>query len=143
MNLQTVGSEQDVHAINPVLHCGVAALHLDVESASLQQGQVGFLGVGCRALLTCRIGDDDEITVASGGHQDYIYTIAAASTTQASTESHTYTDCELTYACEVYDDTYEIWTTTSDPPIETCDSTGVTYGVDTSDASTFQPSLTR
>lgn len=86
---------------------------------------------------------DDEITVASGGHQDYIYTIAAASTTQASTESHTYTDCELTYACEVYDDTYEIWTTTSDPPIETCDSTGVTYGVDTSDASTFQPSLTR
>ena len=86
---------------------------------------------------------DDEITVPSGGHQDYIYTIAASSTTRASTESHTYSNCALVYTCQIYDATYEIWTTTSDPPIESCNSGGVTYGVDASDASLFQPSLTR
>ena len=84
----------------------------------------------------------DTMTVASGGHTDYVYTIGAASTNKpdanaGSTETQLYSDCANTYACEVYDETKESWVAASDPPIETCDATGVTYGVDVADEANF------
>ena len=84
----------------------------------------------------------DQLSVSAGGHTDYTYNIGATAVTQASTETQTYTDCALTYACEMYDTSKETWVAASDPPINTCDNTGVTYEVTTGEAASFQPSLT-
>ena len=79
--------------------------------------------------------DGDSDGNADGGHTDYIYNIGATSSNTASkTESQTYSDCAITYACELWDEDTNVWVAASDPPIKTCSSAGLVWELEDTDS---------
>ena len=61
---EAVGEEKDVNAIDAVSDWGVSELIFDRKTAFAEEGEVGFGGVGGRALAGGGVGDDHY--VASG-----------------------------------------------------------------------------
>ena len=56
------------------------------------------------------------------GLTDQTYNIGAGSTTLPHPITQSYSDCPITYSCEIYDDAGDYWVAVSDPPIVDCTS---------------------